>query len=154
DEALQVAALRASHSAIRVVQAIGRIFRSNTDHGAVVLCGVEVQAWARSPANQRFLPPLLQKQIQLGIGLRESIETSETTNEDLLTAVLSGDKGWDQFYQQKIDAFESSASTAPPGWLVDFAAREQRAYQKIWDGNAVDAAVDYASLAEEAEEYD
>jgi hypothetical protein len=154
DEALQVASLRASHSAIRVVQAIGRIFRSNTDHGAVVLCGTEVQGWARSPANLRFLPPLLQKQIQLGVGLSESVDAEETTNEELLAAVLSGDRGWDQFYQQKIDAFDISASTAPPSWLVDFAAREQRAYQKIWDGNATDAAADYASLADEAEGHD
>jgi hypothetical protein len=154
DEALQVASLRASHSAIRVVQAIGRIFRSNTDHGAVVFCGTEVQGWARSPANQSFLPPLLQKQLQLGVGLRESVEVGETTNEELLAAVLSGDKGWDQFYQQKIDAFDISASTAPPPWLVDFAGREQRAYQKIWDGNAADAAATYASLADEAEGHD
>ena len=154
DEALQVTSLRASHSAVRVVQAIGRIFRSNTDHGAVVLCGTEIQGWARSPANQSFLPPLLQKQVQLGVSLRESVEAGETTNEELLAAVLSGDKGWDQFYQQKIDAFDISASTAPPSWLVDFAAREQRAYQKVWDGNAADAAADYASLADEAEGHD
>jgi len=154
DEALQVASLRASHSAIRVVQAIGRIFRSNTDHGAVVLCGTEVQRWARSPANQGFLPPLLQKQIQFGVGLRESVEAGQTTNEDLLAAVLSGDKGWDEFYRQKIDAFDIAASAAPPSWLVDFAGREQRAYQKLWEGNAADAAAEYASLADDAEVHD
>jgi hypothetical protein len=90
----------------------------------------------------------------LGVGLRESVEAKETTNEELLAAVLSGDKGWDHFYQQKIDAFDSSASTAPPAWLVSFAAREQRAYQKVWDRNAADAAADYASLADEAERHD
>jgi len=154
DEALQVASFRASHAAIRMVQAVGRIFRSNTDHGAVVFCGVEVQGWARSPDNQRYLPPLLQKQIQLGISLSKSVHSGETTYEDLLGGVLSGDKNWDQFYKQKIDEFEASASKAPPHWLVDFAACEQRAYQKLWEGNAADAAVEYASLGDDAEAQD
>lgn len=154
DEALQVASFRASHAAIRMVQAVGRIFRSNTDHGAVVLCGVEVQGWARSPDNQRYLPPLLQKQIQLGISLSKSVNSGETVYEDLLGAVLSGDKGWDQFYKHKIDDFEVSPSKAPPDWIVDFAAREQRAYQKLWEGNAADAAVEYASLGDDAKSHD
>ncbi len=154
DEALQVASLRASHVAIRIVQAIGRIFRSNTDHGAVVLCGIEVQGWARGHDNLRYLPPLLQKQIQLGISLSKSVHSGETTYNDMIDAVLSGDNGWDQFYKQEIDEFEVSASKAPPDWLVDFAAREQLAYQDIWEGNAAGAAVKYASLAGDAEAHD
>lgn len=154
DEALQVTSFRASHAAIRMVQAVGRIFRSNTDHGAVVLCGVEAHGWARSPDNQRYLPPLLQKQIQLGISLHKSVRSGETTYEDLLAAVITGDKKWDQFYKQKIEEFEVSSSKAPPDWLVDFAAREQTAYQKLWDGNAADAATEYASLGDDAKTHD
>jgi len=154
DEALQVSSFRASHAAIRMVQAIGRIFRSNTDHGAVVLCGVEVQGWASSHENRRYLPPLLQKQFQLGISLRKSVRSGETTYADVLNAVLSGDKAWDQFYKQEIDDFEVSASKAPPDWLVDFAAREQRAYQDLWEGNVASAASKYGALGDDAAEHD
>lgn len=154
DESLQVASFRASRAAIRMVQAVGRIFRSNTDHGAVVMCGVEVQGWARSPDNQRYLPPLLQKQIQLGISLAKSVNSEETNYDDLLESVLSGDKKWDQFYKQKIDEFEVTSSKGPPDWLVDFAAREQRAYQKLWEGNEADAAAEYGLLGDDADKHD
>ena len=50
DDTLHVEGLRASSTAIRVTQAIGRIFRSNTDHGVVVLCGSDLQKMgARHP---------------------------------------------------------------------------------------------------------
>lgn len=154
DERLQVFSLRASHTATRMVQAIGRIFRSNTDHGAVILCSVELHGWARRPTNHSFLPPLLQKQIQLGTSLRDSVDAGETTYEELLSAVLSGNKSWDKFYQDKIDEFDASVVKAPAAWLVDSTAREQEGYRKLWEGNAAEAASDFGALADDARNYD
>ena len=127
DEGLQVHSLRASHTAVRMVQAIGRIFRSNTDHGVVVLTSADVTGWSRSPANHAFLPPLLQKQLQLGIALRENVDSEETTFEDLLAAVTSGNRKWDEFYEEKIDEFDAESGKLPPEWIVEMAAREQQA---------------------------
>jgi hypothetical protein len=154
DESLQVQSLRASHTAVRMVQAIGRIFRSNTDHGAVVLCGVEVERWARSPVNQSFLPSLLQKQLQFGVSLRTSVEGGETSYEDLLTAVLTGDRTWDSFYRNGIDAFETGTAPPPPSWLIDYAVREQAAFQLLWEEDFQEAAKHFKSLADDADEKD
>jgi hypothetical protein len=154
DESLQVQSLRASHMAVRMVQAIGRIFRSNTDHGAVVLCGVEVQAWAMSPANQSYLPPLLQKQLQFGVSLRASVIAGETSYDDLISAVLAGDRAWDEFYRSGIDGFEAGTAASPPSWLVTYAAREQAAHQLLWEGNFQGAAEQFKSLADDADSQD
>src|SRR5213075_840426 len=51
DQSLNLANTRTSTTAIRLTQAIGRIFRSNTDHGVVVLCGGELQSWLRNPSG-------------------------------------------------------------------------------------------------------
>jgi hypothetical protein len=67
DQSLNLTTARISASAIRLTQAVGRIFRSNTDHGVVVLCGGELQRWMRNPSHQAFFPELLQRQIQLGV---------------------------------------------------------------------------------------
>ena len=52
DESVRVEMIRISHTATRVVQAIGRIFRSNTDHGVVLLVGPQLQSWVRTPKNR------------------------------------------------------------------------------------------------------
>ena len=150
DESLQVVALRASHTAIRMIQAIGRIFRSNTDHGAVVLCGTELQRWARNPSNLTYLPPLLQKQIHLGLTLYDSVQAEETNYEDLLTAVQTGARKWDEFYQERIDDFDTSALPSAPEWLVDVVACEQKAYRRLWEGDAANAAAEFGRLAEDS----
>ena len=49
DESIQVETIRTSHTATRVVQAIGRIFRSNTDHGVVVPCRTRSSSLAAEP---------------------------------------------------------------------------------------------------------
>ena len=53
DQGLNLDNTRTSTSVIRLTQAIGRIFRSNTDHGVVVLCGGD-----RKVAPKSFGPGL------------------------------------------------------------------------------------------------
>jgi hypothetical protein len=154
DEGLQILALRASHGAIRVAQAVGRIFRSNTDHGAVIMCGRELQAFCRGPSSRAFLPPLLQRQLQLGISLRESVDEGQTTREDLLQAVLAGDREWDEFYGRQVRDFEVSEPRSVGDWLVEFAGREREFHHKLWDGDLVGAATGFEALAEDAEAHD
>ena len=94
DEGVRIAAIRIGNTATRIVQAIGRIFRSNTDHGAVILVGVDLQDWIRNPANRAYLPSLLQQQLGFGTELAKKVAAKEVTWEDLLEGVLTGDPVW------------------------------------------------------------
>lgn len=92
---------RRSQTASRLTQAIGRIFRSNTDHGVVVLADKAMQSWLRQPENMAYLPHLLQQQILLGAALRRSLEESgenESGYPDLMEKVIQGEKDWDDLY--------------------------------------------------------
>ncbi|MET0399769.1 MAG: DEAD/DEAH box helicase family protein [Longimicrobiaceae bacterium] len=153
-EGLQAEPLRTMQTAVRVIQAIGRIFRSNTDHGAVVICGSDLQAWLHQPMHQAFFPPLLQQQLRLGIALRESVDAGQTTFRALLAGVLTGSKSWDQLYNQYIDAYAAEPPPPVPAWLTDFSAREHAAYRLLWEGNGPEAARGYEALAQEADEHD
>lgn len=154
DESLAIAPMRAMRTATRVMQAIGRIFRSNTDHGAVVICGSDLHRWLRDPKNQAYLPPLIQRQLQLGASLRDLVDHSRCTFEDLLDGVLKGTKAWDDIYKDTIEQFDVTKLLAPPPWLVEMAAGEQLAYSKLWEGNHVEAAAAYGKLAERAAPYE
>ena len=64
DQALRVDRLRKAHINTRIVQAMGRIFRSNTDHGVVIICGSDLQRWIRDADNRPYFPPLLCKKAE------------------------------------------------------------------------------------------
>lgn len=154
DEMLHIKELRASATALRVTQAIGRIFRSNTDHGIVVICGKDVQNWIRNPQNQRFLPSLLQKQIQLGIQLAEVVRRKESSFDDLMAGLLQGDDEWDRLYRDAIDGYDTLERPAPPAWLISAAEKENSACQRFWAGDYLQAAQQFSQLSDEAEKHD
>ena len=150
DQGLRIERLRAAHTATRLVQAIGRIFRSNTDHGAVVVCGDDLQSWLRDPNNQRYMPKLLQQQLQLGIELRRLIDEGKATTHDLLGAVLAGRKDWDELYSNHVGAFDTAGQPEDPAWFSELVAKEREAYKKLWLRNYPLAASAYRTLADEA----
>ncbi len=153
DEILHLGGLRASSTAIRVTQAIGRIFRSNTDHGVVVLCGSDLQNWVRAPQNQSYLPELLQRQLQLAIQLHDLVKMGKTSYCDLIDGIFVGDPDWDRLYNT-IGGYDVEARPAPADWLVAAAGRENEAFGLLWQGNFADAARELALLANEVEPYD
>ncbi len=148
DQSLNLANTRTSTTAIRLTQAIGRIFRSNTDHGVVVLCGGELQSWLRNPSHQAFLPDLLQRQIQLGIQLRDLVEAGDATYEDLIEGILTGDREWDRIYNGSIRDYDTAARPTPPSWLVDAASREGAAFLPLWQGDFAGVARSIRKLAD------
>ena len=86
---------RLSQTAGRLTQAIGRIFRSNTDHGVVVLADKALQSWLRQPENMTYLPELLQQQLLLGAAIRKSLEETgekESAYPDLMQKVIQGER--------------------------------------------------------------
>ena len=154
DEGIKVETIRISQTATRVVQAIGRIFRSNTDHGVVLLVGSELQSWLRNPKWQAYLPALLQQQVLLSIELAKEVEKKEETWPVLMNGVLSGDKNWDDTYMEYIDQFPASAGVPETDWYVELLPRERNAYEELWDGQYAKAADEYDALAIAAHEHE
>lgn len=154
DRSLQVEALRSSHTAIKIVQAIGRIFRSNTDHGVVIIRGMELRGWLTTPRNQRLLPSLLQKQIQLGMSLNEQVHQSEIKYTQLIEGILSGDDDWDDCYRTYIDEYETEKFEEDASWYNNLLVNERVAYAKLWDGQFAEAANIFSELVEEANKND
>lgn len=154
DESIRVEMIRISHTATRVVQAIGRIFRSNTDHGVVLLVGPQLQSWMRTPKNRAFLPELLQQQLLLAGELAKQVEAGDLDWDDLIEGVLSGDENWDDMYDEYIDQFETSVSSPATDWHVELILQEQEAYEQLWQGQYQRAADTYLALAESARKHD
>lgn len=88
----------------------------------VILCGAELQSWLRNPTHQAFLPDLLQRQIQLGIQLRDMVEADEATYEDLIEGILTGDRDWDRIYKASIRDYDT-------GTVPDDKSTEKKQYQ-------------------------
>ena len=153
DQTIQVGTLRSSHTATRIVQAIGRIFRSNTDHGVVLLRGNDLQSWIRKPINQKFLPPLLQKQIILGNELIKAVTENQTRYSDLINGVLSGSKEWDQLYKY-IDHIKFVENKTELKWYEDSLLKEKEAYLNIWNQQYEIAARLFSELAQEVKLHD
>lgn len=148
DQSLNLTNARTGTMAIRLTQAVGRIFRSNTDHGIVVLCGVDLQNWVRNPSHQAFLPELLQRQIQLSVQLRDSVDDGDATYEDLIEGILKGDKEWDRVYKSAIGGYDISARPAPPAWLVEAASQEGPAFSPFWQEDFAGGARSLRHLAD------
>jgi hypothetical protein len=154
DETLHIEGLRASSTAVRVTQAVGRIFRSNTDHGVVVLCGRDLQRWISTPKNQAFLPGLLQRQVQFSLELKEKVASGQVNHEELISGVLKGRKDWDTLYNDSIGDYDTRNQPQPDPWLVAAAGEENEAFEAFWSGAYDKAGPKLTDLAELAEPHD
>lgn len=154
DEGVRIDSIRLGHTATRVVQAIGRIFRSNTDHGAVILVGPDLLDWIRNPSNRAFLPELIQKQVSLGIELTKKVKLGEVTWGELLEAVISGDPNWDELYNEHIAQFEVNAAANLNPWFPPLLLEERKAFEFLWDGNYGHAIASFAQIARIANKHD
>lgn len=151
---LQVTALRSSKTAIRIIQAIGRIFRSNTDHGVVIVSGADLSRWLLTPRNIVHFPELLQRQIKLGEELKENVDQGHIEYSDLMTGVLAGDRDWDNFYSENIHVMETEPEQFLPNWIADILLKEKRAFQKLWESDNQAALRLFGKLCEATERHD
>ncbi|MGI9013505.1 MAG: DEAD/DEAH box helicase family protein [Phycisphaerales bacterium] len=153
DEAVKVESIRISHTATRIVQAIGRIFRSNTDHGVVILVGVALQSWVRNRRHHPYLPKRFQQQVHLASALLEQVRLEETDWPELIDAVLTGDSAWDDAYRD-LDEYGTIEGPEDADWFRSRVLDERAAYEQLWDGQVARAADMFAVLADEAEGQD
>lgn len=151
DQSLSIERLKMSNLGIRVTQAIGRIFRSNTDHGAVIVVGHELQRWLRKFEHQALLPELLQRQVQLGFLLLEAVDKGEASFAELLEAVLNGDPGWDEFYANRLKSIETAKLGVGPVELAIYILQEARAFNSLWEGHIERARDEYKAARDMAE---
>ena len=151
DEGVRMESLRLNHTATRIVQAIGRIFRSNTDHGAVVLAGADLQDWIRNPAYRSFLPPLLQQQLTLGIELDKQVAAENVEQPELLDGVLGGSEEWDELYSDNIDDYTPESRKSKDEWYPEMLIAEREAYGALWDGDYSAAVQQFSELADGAD---
>jgi hypothetical protein len=154
DESIRVETIRMSNIATRVVQAIGRIFRSNTDHGVVLLVGPQLQSWLRNPKNRSYLPELLQQQLLLANELAKQVEAEKISWEDLIEGVLEGEDNWDEMYNEYIEQFEANISSSVVDWHIEIILKEKEAYEQLWQGQFHQAAGIYTELIANAGKYD
>lgn len=150
-EGVRLESLLLNHTATRIVQAIGRIFRSNTDHGAVVLVGTDLHDWIRNPEFRSFLPPLLQQQVALGIELDKQVAAGKVEHSELLDGVLTGSDDWDDVYSDNIDSHTPVSRKAKDEWYPSMLIAERGAYAALWDGDFSDAFQKFSELADEAD---
>ncbi len=154
DESVKVDTIRLAHTATRIVQAIGRIFRGSTDHGVVIAVGIELQSWLRRPSNRAYIPEILQQQILLGIELAEKVQERETNWNELMSGVLEGESEWNELYRDYVGQFEVHPTQDVAPWLTELLMKEREAYQHLWAGHADVAADAYSELTESAAMYD
>lgn len=145
-ESIRSRELRASGTAIKIVQAIGRIFRSNTDHGAVLLIGDDLHRWLMEPYNLGFLPPLLQQQIQIALDFKADIKEGRYTLRDLLNGVLNAEPTWDRLYNDNLPHYQTSQSSFDPR-ISDSFLKEHLAAKAMWDGGFAEASQRYREAA-------
>jgi hypothetical protein len=151
DEGVRMEAFRLNHTATRIVQAIGRIFRSNTDHGAVVLSGTDLHDWIRNPSYRTFLPPLLQQQVAFGIELDKLVAAGKVEQTELLLGVLTGSDDWDELYTDSIDTYTPEDRKSNDEWYPEMLVAEREAYCALWDGDYSSAIQRFSELADNAD---
>ncbi len=145
-ESIRSRELRASSTAVKIVQAIGRIFRSNNDHGAVIVVGDDIQRWLMDQHNQGFLPALLQQQVKIALDFREGVTQREYTFEELLRGVLLAEKKWDDIYNDNIASYPTAHSSFNAEVGNAFGI-EHAAARSLWDGDFAAAAQQYREAA-------
>lgn len=103
-DVLQLKEERSRRVADRLVQGLGRIFRSNRDHGIVAITDPMVDSWIRQKQNLRLLPDLLQKQFLFSEAFAKNLGERVTEDDwaNIIEDITEGNTKWDAFYKKEI----------------------------------------------------
>ena len=142
EEALRSGSVRGPRTAVRVTQSLGRIFRSNNDHGAVIVVGDALRSWLQAPQNLKLLPARIQRQVAFGQAVAKSADPGQL--HEAIRSVVEGDDAFDAQYQAYMERSETFETPIPPPWLSTAYRREHAGYRLLWDGHSKDAANKFA----------
>ena len=120
----------------------------------MLVAGPDLQQWLQMPRNRGYLPALVQKQIMFALELKKQVKEGETSWPELIDAVLTGDAGWDENYNDYIDEFDPEDAPGEADWYITALMAERRAYEELWAGQSQRAADLYASLADSVQDQD
>lgn len=129
-EYLRMAKTLRTTIASRIVQSFGRISRGMSDYGIVFLTGKALSDWLSTPQNQMALPPFLQKQLQLGHQISETLPLSEI--EQTIDRCLARDEDWILAYENFIDEAVPRAETRDTTIETDLAISETKFASALW----------------------
>ena len=90
----------------------------------------------------------------LGVELERQVQKGETTWEELIGAVLKGDRNWDEMYDEYVDQFETNVTPPPSDWHARVVLDERKALDQLWAGQFQRAAELYANLDVDAEQHE
>lgn len=153
NQVIKVENIRKSLTSTKVIQSIGRIFRSNTDHGIVIIFGGKYQEWLKDPKNTSSLPELLQKQVKLSEQINSQVINSKSNLTELIDNFFNSTKDWDDFYTKNIKRFDIKQTKSNDTNLVNIYSREYKAFNELWNRNENLAEV-YNQLASDCEKDD
>jgi len=132
---LQLQDERSRRIADRLAQGLGRIFRSNRDHGVVILTDSVLESWLRQPDKAAFLPSLLQRQLKLSFGLAEQLGEQIRPDQwsEMLGQIIDGDEDWDEFYKREISKLEAEEMPESEDLLEAAISKEAEIGKALWD---------------------
>jgi hypothetical protein len=142
EEALRSESVRGPRTAVRVTQSLGRIFRSNNDHGAVIVVGDALRSWLQAPRNLKLLPARVQRQVAFGQAVAKSADPDRL--DEAIRSVIEGDETFEAQYQTYMERADTFEAPEPPPWLAKAYRREHAGYRLLWNGHAGDAASKFA----------
>lgn len=138
-ESLRLSNTLRSLIACRVVQSLGRISRGMSDYGAVIICGREYVSWLQNPRNQGFLPPFIQRQLQLGLQISEKSAGIDDIRL-AMSSCFSRSDNWLQGYNQFMASCEIDITEENNDVLKGLAKAEMAFIEKYWQRDFNNAA--------------
>ena len=159
-EFLRMKNVHAVRIANRLAQLFGRINRGRNDYGAFLLEGDDVNKWLANDRNLALLPPLLQKQVNVGREIHDSDQIK--TQRDvigLIDSILDREQGWLDYYQRevKLGALDKDqlarAESAEP-FLVKAAVSEAEYAAAMWSKEPAKARRSLETSVDQTATYD
>lgn len=89
--------------ASKLIQAFGRTIRANNDYSIIVLLGDKLNSWLINKDNQKFFNPDLYEDIEIGLGVSESINNIDDLK-NLAGEILGQTDNWNTFYEERKSA--------------------------------------------------
>lgn len=149
-EVLRLSNTLRSLIACRVIQSLGRISRGMSDYGVVIICDKRYVAWLQNTRNQSFLPPFIQKQLQLGIEISESSDGVDDLS-DSISSCLGRSDNWLGGYENFMDGCETGDNQENKELLKKLANSEANFIDKYWSRDYSLAAKKLVNVLAEAE---
>lgn len=137
----------------RVEQGLGRSVRGEKDFSVVLLIGDDLVNFIKNSRTNKYFSAQTKKQIEIGLEIaemgKEDLEAGDSAYKviaNLLNqAIKSRDKGWKDFYNEKMDEVEDDDRELN---IYDILEKERKAYSYFYNQNPEKAAEIFQDIAD------